>query len=510
MKKTLAALLLIGLTAALVWVVERRVAAPGNQSVSVTIVIDGTPQTLDPTLMTEVMSATLGNACHCPLVRLAADGSVQAELAESVDVAADGMSAKVKLKTGAKFWDQSPVTSSDVAWSLLRLRDSQSPLKLTLERVASCEAENDTTLNVKFSQPEPDFVQMLAHLQAAILKKDSDKAAALPLAQHLIGAGAFCPDSFQPGTQYSFRRNPGFFAPSNIEKLSFIVKTDPQSQLAACRAGDAQIIRLKGPALREAVDFTAKNAAKIHSTIPGFTLLSQTANELNLAILNWNAPPLNQVPVADRAGKVRSLSSNMERSALATALAGVEPASSVIPSAALSRPLEPENASNSEGGKPSLPKIELLCSTDPMSREAAGAAQPYLRSAGLETEVRQLDPARLIEMVLKKQHQAVILDFEMPVVGVSPWLLFFTPGPFSAFGEELAPLGTEANKARSELDPAAREEAWARVAAQLDAQQTSWLPLVSRSTYLLHHESITGVKIDAAGTPYWTHLRLAK
>lgn len=510
MKRPLTLIIAVGSIAVLGWLFVKSSPRGEPSTATVTIVIDGTPQTLDPVLMTEVMSATLGNACHCPLVRLATDGSVQPELAESVTVAPDAMTAIVKLRVGSKFWDQSPVTAADVAWSLQRLRDSQSPLKLTMERVASCEALNNESLKIKFSQPEPDFVKMLAHLQAAILKKDSDKFAALPLAQHIVGAGAFCPDDFQPGTRYIFRRNPGFYAPSNIERLSFLVKTDPQSQLAACRSDDAQIIRLKGPALREAVDFSAKEDAQIRSGFPGFSLALQPANELSLAILNWEASPLNQVAAEDRPGVLSALSSKIDRVGLAMSLAGVEPASRVIPNAALTQPSVSVLAANPSDGKSVLPKIEILCSTDPMSREIAGAAQPYLQSAGLETVVRQLAPARLIESVLKKQHQAVILDFEMPVVGVSPWLLFFTPGPFSAFGEGLAGVGVDAAKARSVLDPKARAESWRAVAAQLDAKQSTWLPLVSRPTYLMSHESVLGARIDAAGTPYWTHLRLAE
>lgn len=232
---------------------SKQIVSP--QSRVVTIIIDGTPQTLDPILMTEVMSATLGNACHAPLVRLAEDGSIVPELAESVVIEPDGTAATIILRSDCKFWDQTPVSAADCAWSLLRLRDSQSPLRLTMERIVSCEATDSRTVKVKFSAPEPEFVQMLAHLQAAILKKDSDKLPQLPLARHIIGAGAFAPEEFQPGTQYGFRRNSGFPTSSNIEKVVFLVKTDPQSQLAACRSGDAQIIRLKGPALREALDF---------------------------------------------------------------------------------------------------------------------------------------------------------------------------------------------------------------------------------------------------------------
>ena len=56
-----------------------------------------------------------------------ADGAVaydytklKGELAESWEVADDGMSVMFKLKANATFWDGTPVTAEDVKWSLDR------------------------------------------------------------------------------------------------------------------------------------------------------------------------------------------------------------------------------------------------------------------------------------------------------------------------------------------------------------------------------------------------------
>ena len=45
---------------------------------------------------------------------------IEPDLAESWQLADDGMSMTFKLRDDAKFWDESPVTAADVKWSLDR------------------------------------------------------------------------------------------------------------------------------------------------------------------------------------------------------------------------------------------------------------------------------------------------------------------------------------------------------------------------------------------------------
>lgn len=47
-------------------------------------------------------------------------GKVKGELAESWEIAADGLSATFKLKSNTTFWDGTPVTAADVKWSFDR------------------------------------------------------------------------------------------------------------------------------------------------------------------------------------------------------------------------------------------------------------------------------------------------------------------------------------------------------------------------------------------------------
>ena len=349
---------------------------------------------------------------------------------------------------------------------------------------------------------------MIAHLQASIVKKDSDKLSPKPLASQIIGAGAFAPDKFSQGAQYVFKANPGFHSPTNIETLTFIVKIDPQAQISACRSGLAQVMRLKGPALREAIATNSLDSANPASNIPAFRVSHHSANEINVLLINWDSEPLKVFTLAQRRSFIDLISSTLDRRALTAALGGAEPAYGVIPATALMQNAENRTPQNTTEHATTLPKLEILCSTDAMGRELASVAQPYLKTAGMDTSIRQVDMARLVEMVLGRKHQTSTIAFEMPVVGVSPWLLFFTKGPFAAFGEPIEQIAEQADMVRSTVDTKERMAGWSEISKRLDALQTSWLPLISRSTYVTHHESVTGVLIDAAGTPYWTHLRL--
>ncbi len=502
----LALILFVGFALYYAW---RAPADSDGMRSEIVIVLDGQPITLDPVLMTEVMSASVGNACHCPLVRISQSGNPVFELAKSIELSPDALQARITLHPDRLFWDQTPVRSSDVAWSLLRLRDSQSPLRFSVSRIEECEENSPYELTVRFSAPEPDFIRQVGHLQAAIMKKDSDQHQALPMGQHLIGAGAFSPIEIDPGVSYRFRKNPGFRHASSPDYIRFIVKSDTQSQLTALRSGEGQILRLKGPALREAVEME-QGRPSLRTGFASFRLLQATASELDIILLNWSAAPLNEVAESRRKQFLSTLSARFDRVSFCAALAAARPAYQVVP------PSVTEQDSLERGGleEATLPAlsqpVELLCSTDPMSREMAYAAQPLLTKAGLRVTVRQMDPGRLIESVIGGKHQAVIISFEMPVVGVEPWLLFFSPGPFSAFGSPLSQLAEPATRARSIIDLAEREEAWREVISLMSSAQQVWLPLASKDTYILMSEAVEGVQIDAAGTPYWSHIRFEK
>ncbi|MCE9520272.1 MAG: hypothetical protein K8R87_12065, partial [Verrucomicrobia bacterium] len=149
------------------------------------IAVPADPITLDPVAMQEVNSATIGNAIHASLVRLDTQGKVVPVLAESVEILPGAMTAVVKLRAGGQFWDGSAITVADVQASLERLQASTSPLKWVTDRISKFKKTGDLELEIQFGRPEPDFIKLIANLQAAIVKSGSDKLPKLPFDAHI-------------------------------------------------------------------------------------------------------------------------------------------------------------------------------------------------------------------------------------------------------------------------------------------------------------------------------------
>lgn len=477
----------------------------------VTIILGAEPITLDPSLMTEVFSATVANACHSPLVRVLPGGQVLWELASSIDLNPTATQATITLKSDARFWDtdMSPVTAEDVAFSLKRLQNSASPLKLVADRISTMKVESETVLKISFNSPEPEFVSLMAHLQAAILKKGSDQAPAKPLASHLIGAGAFAPGEFESGASYSFKRNPGFPGGGTVENLRFIVRADSQAQLAAVRSAEADVLRLRGSLLKEVLQEGSNDGTGMRPDFSSFTLTKAAASEVNVIIFNWASPTFARIPAENRKKMLASLSSALDRQGLAKVFGLSTPANSVIPDIAggLAAPQIPSAPTTDWQG---VGSFEIISSTDAAGREMASQASEFLAKAGAPCTTRQLDPTRLMEAIFGGKYDATVITFEMPVPGKLPWCLFWIPGPFSAFGKPMPELASEITTVRSTADNEMRQKAWGSLISNLDATQDVWLPLASRETVILHNNRLDGVTIDAAGTPFWSHLSWRK
>lgn len=115
----------------------------------------GEPTTMDPIRAFNGQNKLiLQNMCE-PLLGRGADGQPAPLLAESVEAAPDGLSYTITIRSGVRFWDGSPMTVDDVAFSLNRVRDPNtgSFLAQAFSSVATVEAQGDT---VALTMTEPD------------------------------------------------------------------------------------------------------------------------------------------------------------------------------------------------------------------------------------------------------------------------------------------------------------------------------------------------------------------
>lgn len=122
-------------------------------------------RSLDPPASFLLQSAAQG------LVRFDATGQVEPALAQSWIVSDDGLRYTFRL-TRVSWSDGRPVTADQVAERLRASfsRASRNPLKPVLGAIAEIEAMTDDVLEISLHAPRPNFLQLLAAPEMAILR----------------------------------------------------------------------------------------------------------------------------------------------------------------------------------------------------------------------------------------------------------------------------------------------------------------------------------------------------
>jgi peptide/nickel transport system substrate-binding protein len=145
---------------------------------------------------------------------------VKGELAESWEIAPDGMSATFKLKPAATFWDGSPVTATDVKWSFDRAVSLGGfptvQMKAGgLEKPEQFEVVDDRTFRIKFLRKSkltiPDLAVPVPFILSATVGKskatDKDPWATEHFHRNPMGSGAYKVERWDPGQQIVYARN---------------------------------------------------------------------------------------------------------------------------------------------------------------------------------------------------------------------------------------------------------------------------------------------------------------
>ena len=145
---------------------------------------------------------------------------LEGELAESWEVAADGMSVMFKLRKDAKFWDGTPVTAADVKWSFNRAVSLGGfpavQMKAgSLENPDQFEVVDDYAFRIKFIRKSKLTLPDLAVPVPFVLSSKIGKAKATekdPWAtdyfhRNPMGSGAYKLERWDPGQQIVYARN---------------------------------------------------------------------------------------------------------------------------------------------------------------------------------------------------------------------------------------------------------------------------------------------------------------
>ncbi|MGI5836875.1 MAG: ABC transporter substrate-binding protein [Chloroflexota bacterium] len=192
------------------------------------------------------------------LVTRQLDGNYVGILAESWQTSPDGKSIDIKLKSGIKFHDGSPLNASAVVFTFQRFKATgqKSPIAGSIMEIGSVEALDEMTVRFSFETPTASFLSTIAMPYAGIMSPSAVEAAGDEAGLKPVGTGPFKLGEWQRGVSITLLRNPEYRwappeirnrGPVHIDKLVFKVVPDAGTQMSAIRAGDVDVIFVNDP-----------------------------------------------------------------------------------------------------------------------------------------------------------------------------------------------------------------------------------------------------------------------
>jgi peptide/nickel transport system substrate-binding protein len=217
----------------------------------------------------------------------------QPYLAETWTLSGDGKSLTLNLRKNALFHDGKPVTSADVAYSIMAIKANH-PFTTMLGPVQKVETPDPHTAVIQMSVPHPAIVLAMSPALCPILPKhiydDGQDLKNHPRnSADVIGSGPFKLTEFKAGQRVALERFDKFFLPGKpyLDRVIIDVKPDMSSLILGLERGDIQML----PLLSVPSDLKRVAAnAKIALTPKGYN---------GIGALNWLAFNLTRKPLSD-------------------------------------------------------------------------------------------------------------------------------------------------------------------------------------------------------------------
>ncbi|MBP1871540.1 peptide/nickel transport system substrate-binding protein/oligopeptide transport system substrate-binding protein [Ensifer adhaerens] len=426
-------------------------------------------------------------------------------LAESFEVAPDGLTYTFKLRKGAKFTNGREIVAADVKYSIERAVDpkTQGPgagffgaikgfddvtggKTTTLEGI---EAPDASTVVFHLSRPDATFLHVLAVNFASVVPKEAVEAAAGDFGKKPVGSGTFILKDWTVGQSLTFERNPDYFIKDmpHIDKFTVEVGQEPLVALLRLQKGEVDIA---GDGIPPAKFLEIKNSPEGAEIIVDGQQL-----HTGYVTLNTKVKPFDDVKVRQAV----NMAINKER--ITRILNGrATPANQPLPPlmpgydkafTGYAFDVEKAKALLAEAGHPDgFETILYSTNTDPQPR-IAQAIQQDLAAVGIKAEVRALAQANVIA--------AGGTEGEAPMIwsGGMAWIADF-PDPSNFYGPILGcsgavqggwnwswycneDLDARAVAADSMSDPAKageRQAAWGKIFTDIMAD-APWVPVTN-------------------------------
>ncbi|MDH3681059.1 MAG: ABC transporter substrate-binding protein [Acidimicrobiia bacterium] len=231
-------------------------AVEGDPVAGGTLVIGSTqvPRHLNGTVQSGYATAVPGTQLNASPLLYDDDFNPQPYLAESWEVADDGLSVTLNLVEGAVFHDGEPITSEDVAFSIITARDNH-PFKPMFAPVTDVETPDDQTAIIRLSQPHPAILLAMSPGLSPVIPEhifnDGQDITTHPRnTEDFVGSGPFTLAEYDPESIIRLQRFDDFFIPDRpyLDEIVIEITPDPTTIVLGLENGTTDLSSTLGPA----------------------------------------------------------------------------------------------------------------------------------------------------------------------------------------------------------------------------------------------------------------------
>jgi peptide/nickel transport system substrate-binding protein len=201
---------------------------------------------LDPARAVNGQSLELMPVIYETLVRRGTNWSHHPWLAESYELDKTKPIWTIRVRKGVKFHDGSPLTATDVAYTLARIVDEDTGSSITNRLKQSydpkgLEVVDEHTLRIHMKRPDTLLMQPLSRYQVGIIKAGTSPNADVASA---VGTGPFRLTGFEPGQSWQVERFAGYWQPDvpQLDGIQCVYVAEQIAKVQALLSGALDVI----------------------------------------------------------------------------------------------------------------------------------------------------------------------------------------------------------------------------------------------------------------------------
>jgi len=229
------------------------------------------PEGLDPQRTAAASTFVVTNNIYDTLVGVTKDWEITPRLAEKWNISEDGMEITFKLKENVFFHNGRQLKSSDVEFTINRLKDEESPKARDYANIKEIKIIDDYNIKFVTEKLDVELLKGFAYPWTAIVPEE--EVANLKIKP--VGTGAFILKEWIPQQHIILERNENYYGDKpKLKTVKLELIPDATSLIAGLQVGDLDIIPLSG----DQVETLIANSE--------YSILAQPMNAVQVMSLN--------------------------------------------------------------------------------------------------------------------------------------------------------------------------------------------------------------------------------